>query len=233
ALSASAGTRSAGRSAPATSATPTTAKALPMSRTKCELKGPVSGTAAGRRAYQLAGAASIQAALPRLATPSASSTHRQGWRPCAGAMQAPARRPASATGPDRCGPDVSGHPRGGDLHARGGGESRDALGDRAGIERGERQGERVSAAAIDVERLAARVRDAAIACGVLEALGIDSWGEPDPDDVPTAGLRPADACRHVPPERRQQSGEPCGVEAAHAPDVAVEAMRREERGERG
>src|SRR5262249_39542433 len=156
--------------------------------TKWELKGPVSGTAAGRRAYQSAGEASIQAALPRLAAPSASSTQRQGSRPSACAMQAPSGRPAPATGPDGWGPDVTGHALGGDLHAHGGAESRDPLGDRAGIERGKGQRQRVSAPAIDVERLAARVRDAAIACRVLEALGIDSRRERDPDHVSTPGL---------------------------------------------
>ena len=49
-----------------------------MSRTKCTLRGPKSGTSAGRSAYQLAGAASIQTPLARLPKPisARSQLHR-------------------------------------------------------------------------------------------------------------------------------------------------------------
>src|SRR5258706_14830940 len=54
-----------------------TAKALPMSRTKCVLSGPVSGTAAGSVAYQPAGSAGIHAALPTFSAPDTTSAHHQ------------------------------------------------------------------------------------------------------------------------------------------------------------
>src|SRR5262249_61456508 len=56
-----------------------------MSRTKCSLSGPVSGTAAGRPVYQLAGAAIIQTPLARFSTARTPSTQpRTSVRsPCA------------------------------------------------------------------------------------------------------------------------------------------------------
>src|SRR5438093_11180096 len=62
-------------------------KAAPMSRTKCRLSGPVSGTAAGKFWYQLSGANNIHRPLARFvrpniqkiacidATPCSSCTH--------------------------------------------------------------------------------------------------------------------------------------------------------------
>src|SRR5262249_5685442 len=100
-----------------------------MSRTKCVLSGPVSGTAAGRPAYQPAGSASIHTAFSRL--PTAKTARHQNQKSvvsarCIGSPFRPARREA---GSDGSGATPRGH-----VIADDGGEARDAVADGVGLD---------------------------------------------------------------------------------------------------
>src|SRR4029453_3457263 len=109
-------------------------------------------TAAGRRAYQSAGAASIQAALARFTTPKMPNAQAQG-----------SLRSVAAIDPPRCAA-----PRGGCAGCRGpraaarrellpqrGGEPRDAGVDRRRVEGGEAEGDVIGRAAPRGPKLAA------------------------------------------------------------------------------
>src|SRR5258705_9968025 len=122
-----------------------TPNALPMSRTKWVFKGPVSGTAAGRPAYQPAGSASIQIAFAALPNANTTSTHHQG------SLRSAMVRPPSIRLP--CG---AGRRRSPATRARRGlahddAEARNALGDRVRCERGERQRQMIAAAPVVVD----------------------------------------------------------------------------------
>src|SRR5262245_3952850 len=201
------------------------ANALPMSRTKWALNGPVSGTAAGRRAYQSAGAASIQAALARFTTPKMPNAQAQG-----------SLRSECAIDPPRCaaprGPRAAGGARR-ELLAQGGGQPGDAGVDRRRVEGGEAERDVIGAATTRVEEFAAPVRDAARPRRLLEAIRVDAGRQREPDQVAAVRLGPARSRGHLPAERREHGAEAGGIQAAQAAQVAVEAAGGEQGGECG
>src|SRR5262245_46140676 len=159
------------------------ANALPMSRTKWALNGPVSGTAAGRRAYQSAGAASIQAALARFTRPKTPSAQAQGSVRSACAIGDPPRAAACAGRTWHRGPRAAGSSVRRELLAQRGGEPRDTLIDRRHVDRGEAEGDVIGAPAARVQQLAAPVGHPARPRGLFEAVGVGAGREPDPDEV--------------------------------------------------
>src|SRR6185503_5520537 len=190
-----------------------TANALPMSRTKWVLSGPVSGTAAGRPAYHPAGSASIQPAFARLPSPNTTSAHHQESARSPDRIAAPPCVPRGGArsfcrwSPARS--DTGGR-RVRLAHDRA--EARDALVDGLHVERREGQDDMVGAAAVATEHVTARVRDATRERRLMQAIGIGAGRQGEPHEDATPRRRPACALGHLARERGIESREAGGVE---------------------
>src|SRR5262249_7460306 len=155
--------------AAASRAAPRTAKVLPMSRTKCRLSGPVSGTAAGRLAYQCAGATSIQAALARFARPKRPSAQNQGSSRTLRAIAFPPSSTSSSERTCRWAPQPVRASCGRRLAHRAS-EPGDAFRDGRLVDGGERQRQVLGATPVGEPDLAAGVGHAARAGGLVQAI---------------------------------------------------------------
>src|SRR5262249_28675741 len=148
--------------------------------TKCRLSGPVSGTAAGRLAYQCAGSISIHAALARLARPKMPSAQNQGSPRSLRAIAPPSRRPiARGRAADALGTTARRHLAD---RAR---EPGDALGDGRLVDRGAGQRDVLATTTVGEEDLAAGVGDARGEGRLVHTIRVGAGGEREPDHVPT------------------------------------------------
>src|SRR5436190_22272709 len=161
-----------------------------MSRTKCRLSGPVSGTAAGMPKYQPSGPISIQIPLARLIAASAQSTTVQlSVRDIETSFASVRGRPAAA-------PRAAPQPGTSHVAADDRRQPLDSLDDLRLRHARERQIALRGSLTVEVKRVAPGNRHA-FGGGVAEdGRAVDAIRKREPHVVAGRGLGPTGACRH-------------------------------------